>query len=63
MKATLYHAQAKNILVLQAADGTINIEYPATEVRASQIAQDAGAAKVTFGRIEALVAAAHNPKK
>ncbi len=63
MKATLYHAQAKNILVLQAADGSVNIEYPATEVRASQIAQDAGAPTVEFGTIENLVKARHTKTK
>lgn len=59
MKATLYRLPARNMLVLQANDGTFNIEYPPTEVRAHQLAQDAGVKNLTFGRVEDLIA----PKK
>jgi hypothetical protein len=55
MKATLYRLPAKHVLVLEAKDGTINVEYPPSEVRAHQIAQDAGAPTITFSRIEDLL--------
>lgn len=55
MKATLYRLPARNMLVMEANDGTTDIEYPGTEVRAHQIAQDAGIEHLTFGRIEDLV--------
>lgn len=58
MKATLYRLPARNVLVLEAADGTHNTVYPASEVRAHQLAQDAGVEHLTFGRFDDLVKAA-----
>lgn len=63
MKAVLYRLPARNVLVLQAADGTIDIEYPGTEVRAHQIGQDAGAPVIEFGRFEELVKLAWKKSK
>lgn len=52
MKATLYHLPARNLLVIEDEGSAPRVEYPATETRAHQIAQDAGVATLTFGRIE-----------
>lgn len=55
MKATLYRLPARNVLVLEARDGTTEVSYPPSEVRAGHIAQDAGAPYLTFGSFEELL--------
>ena len=56
MKAILYRLPARNVLVIDDGKNPPRVEYPSTEVRGHQIAQDAGIEHLTFGRIEDLVA-------
>jgi hypothetical protein len=62
MKATLYRLPARNLLVIEEGDKPARLEYPATEVRAHQIAQDAGVSNLTFGRIEDVISTAKRAK-
>jgi len=55
MKATLFRLPARNLLVIEDDKGDLQLEYPATEVRAHQIAQDAGVPNLTFGLVSDLV--------
>lgn len=46
MKATLYRLPGRYALVLRDDDGKESVQYPLSETRARQAAQDAGAPKV-----------------
>jgi hypothetical protein len=54
-KATLYRLPSRNVLVIEGTDGAQRVEYPASEIRGHQLAQDAGVEHLAFGRIEDLL--------
>lgn len=63
MKATLYTLPSRNVLVMEDDNGNVKIEYPVTETRGHQIAQDNKHEHITIkDGIEGLLTAQQNKK-